>query len=97
MKKHVVYLDIKAQEYEKIINKEKNMIIRGATGRKLPYGRVDVGDLLYFIRNNGEGIISLQAFVKNVFNSEKMDKEESVALVEKNQDKLNFTDVQKKR
>jgi len=70
------------------------MIIRGAAGRKLPYGRVDGGDVLYFINNNGEGQVKVKAVVSNVFNSEKMTKEESIALVEENQDKLKLTKKQ---
>ena len=69
---HVVYLDAKANEFEKLINGEKTMIIRGATGRKLPYGRVDKGDALYFINNNAEGEVKAKAIVDSVFNSEKM-------------------------
>ncbi|MCK5764077.1 MAG: hypothetical protein KAH05_08155 [Clostridiales bacterium] len=53
---HVVYLDAKAKEFEKLIEGTKTMIIRGATGRKMPYERVFEGDQLYFIRNNGEGL-----------------------------------------
>jgi hypothetical protein len=45
---HVVYVDAKAKELEELIAGTKTMIIRGATGRKLPYGRVNMGDILYF-------------------------------------------------
>ena len=48
---HVVYLDAKANELEKLSDGSKTMIIRGATGRKLPYGRDNEGDILYFINN----------------------------------------------
>lgn len=94
---HVVYVDAKANEMEKLLSKEKNMIIRGAAGRKLPYKRVDIGDVLYFINNNGEGLVKAKAVVSDVFNSDKMTKEESIALVEKNQDKLQLTKKQVKR
>jgi len=94
---HVVYLDIKANELEKLLNGKKSIIIRGATGRKLPYGRVNQNDALYFINNNAEGKIRAKAIVESVFNSEKMDKEESIKLVKKNQDKLQLTDKQFKR
>lgn len=91
---HVVYVDTKAKEMEKLINKEKKMIIRGAAGRKLPYGRVNIGDVLYFINNKGERQLEAKAVVKSVFNSEKMTKEQSIDLVNKNQDKLRLTDQQ---
>ncbi len=94
---HVVYLDAKANELENLLNGKKTMIIRGATGRKLPYGRVNENDILYFINNNAEGVIKAKAVVKSVFNSEKMDKETSTALVEKNQNYLQLTDKQFKK
>jgi hypothetical protein len=94
---HVVYLDAKAKELDLLISGEKSMIIRGAAGRKMPYGRVSEGDVLYFINNNAEGVVRAKANVTEVFNSEKMTKEESVQLVESNQEKLQLTPQQFKR
>jgi len=74
---HVVYLDTKANELEKLLNGTKKMIIRGATGRKLPYGKVFEGDHLFFINNNGEGEIKAFGKVSKVFNSDKMTEEET--------------------
>ena len=91
---HVVYLDAKANELDSFLSGKKSMIIRGATGRKLPYGRVSVGDELYFINNNAEGQVKSKGVVSYVFNSEKMEKEESIALIKKYQDKLQLTDKQ---
>ena len=94
---HVVYLDARANELEKLLDNRKSMIIRGAMGRKLPYGRVNVNDVLYFINNNAEGVIRAKGVVSSVINSEKMGKEESVALLEKYQNKLQLTDKQFQR
>ena len=94
---HIVYLDTKAKEFEKILEGTKNMIIRGAAGRKVPYGRVNQGDRLFFIRNNAEGLVKAKAIVKFVFNSEKMDKVVSENLVKENQEKLQLTEKQLKR
>lgn len=94
---HLVYCDAKAKALEKILDGTKTMIIRGSAGRKLPHGRVFEGETLYFIESNGSGLIKATAIVKSVFNSEKMTEEESKAVVTKNQDKLNLTDVQIKR
>lgn len=91
---HIVYVDAKANEMEQLLDGEKTMIIRGAAGRKLPYGRVDAGDVLYFINNNGEGQVKAKGVVSKVFNSEKMTKEESISLVEENQDKLKLNKKQ---
>jgi hypothetical protein len=94
---HVVYLDAKANELEKLLDGSKTMIIRGATGRKLPYGRVNKGDILFFINNNAEGTVKAKSIVDSVFNSDKMSTEESVALVKKHQDKLNLSENQFKK
>ncbi len=91
---HVVYLDAKAKEMEKLLGGKKTMIIRGAAGRKMPYGKVNVGDVLYFINNNAEGLIKANASVKSVFNSEKMSKVESSKFLVGFQDKLQLTKTQ---
>lgn len=91
---HVVYLDFKSKELESLLSNSKSMLIRGATGRKLPHGRVNIGDVLYFINNNGEGKVRAKAIVSSTFHSDKLEKEESVKLIQENQDKLKLTDKQ---
>ena len=86
-----------AQDMEKLLAGIKTEIIRGATGRKLPYGRVNIGDILYFINNNAEGLVKARGTVTDVFNSEKMDKNTSVNLVKEHQPKLQLTDKQFER
>ncbi|MHA1975889.1 MAG: hypothetical protein ACW98F_06190 [Candidatus Hodarchaeales archaeon] len=96
---HVVYVDAKAKanDLEEIFTGKRTMIIRGAAGRKLPYGRVQVNDVLYLIRNNGEGIVRGKCDVAQVVNSDKLTKETSIQLVLENQSKLNLSDKQFKR
>lgn len=94
---HVVYLDAKAKEMENLLSGGKRMIIRGAAGRRMPYGRVNPGDVLYFINNNAEGVVKARAIASRVVNSEKMSKEESLALVEGYQEGLQLTPGQFKR
>lgn len=94
---HVVYVDAKAKELAEILKGNKRMIIRGATGRKMPYGRVNKGDMLYLIENDGSGLVRAKAKVLSVFNSGKMTKEESISLVKEYQDKLELTSSQNKR
>ena len=91
---HVVYLDASAKELELLLSTKKTMIIRGATGRKLPYGRVNENDVLYFINNNAEGLVRASAKVKNVFNSDKLSEEESAQLVDQYENKLQLTKKQ---
>jgi hypothetical protein len=94
---HVVYVDAKAKEMEKLLSGTKQMILRGAAGRKLPYGKVNPGDTLYLIRNNGEGSVQAFATVQSVVNSEKLTSDESNQLIENYQKKLQFTRQQMKR
>lgn len=85
---HVVYLDYKAKELENLRTGRKSMLIRGAMGRKLPYGKVSIGDNLFFIENKGDGVIKAKAVVSDVFNSKQLTKDESFKLLEHNQEKL---------
>ena len=94
---HVVYLDAKAGEFAKIMQGDKTMIIRGAAGRKLPYGRVFENDMLYLIENDGSGLVKAKARVSQVIQSEKMSKEESIKMIETFQDQLDLTSTQFKR
>jgi len=94
---HVVYLDAKTKELDLLTVGKKSMLIRGATGLKMPYGRVNEGDVLYFINNNAEGQVRAKAIVTNVFNSEKMTPEESTQLVESNQSRLHLSPQQFKK
>lgn len=91
---HVVFLDAKAKEQEKLLSGQKCMVIRGAAGRKLPHGRVKAGDTLYFIENNGSGIITARATAKSVLCSEKLTEDESAALIAAHMEKLRLTDAQ---
>lgn len=94
---HVVYLDAKVGEMENLLSGKKNMIIRGAMGRKLPYGRVNIEDVLYFINNNAEGEVKARATVSCVLNSEKLTPEASGELLKKYHNQLQLTDEQYKR
>lgn len=94
---HVVYTDAKAKELDSLIAGTKTMIIRGAAGRKLPHGRVNIGDTLYFMNNDGECTVKAKGDVIDVYNSDKMSENEFISLVEKHQDKLILTDRQFKR
>lgn len=94
---HVVYLDAKAIEMENLLAGTKTMILRGAAGRKMPYGRVWVGDVLYFINNNSEGLVRAKGIVKSVINSEPLSPAESEKLIDCYQDKLQMNEAQLKR
>lgn len=94
---HVVYLDAKEKELDKLKSGQKSMIIRGAAGRKLPHGRVYPGEVLWFVENSGDGLVKCRASVKRVFNSEKLSEQESQKLISDNQEALCLTPNQIKR
>lgn len=94
---HIVYLDHKANELENLKALLKTMLIRGAMGRKLPYGRIEIDDILYFMENNGDGLVKAKAVVQNVFNSGKLSKEESYSLVDSYNDQLLLDSGMRKR
>lgn len=94
---HVVYLDVKADELKNILKGSKTMILRGAAGRKLPHGRVNPGDTLYFLQNDGSAEIRSKATVSSVLNSDKLTPEESEQLITDHQEALQFTPAQFKR
>lgn len=94
---HVVYTETKASELEQLLSGDKTMIIRSAPDRHVPYDKVQVGDTLFFLRNNGEGLIRAKATVSSVFFSEKLTKVKSLELVSGHQDQLQLTEDQVKR
>lgn len=91
---HVVYLDTQAKEVENLLNGLKTMIIRGAMGRKIPHGRVQVGDVLYFINNNAEGKVRAKCIVSSATHSERLSREESRTMIAQYQPKLRLTEKQ---
>ncbi len=94
---HVVYLDTRAREWEKIMGGSKKMLVRGAAGRKMPYGRVFKGDKLYFIRNNGEGLVLGRADVIRVIESGKMEHQQSIDMLDTYSAELDLSPEQVKR
>lgn len=93
---HIVYCDDKEHVLEKILDGTKTMIVRGATGRKIPHSRVFQGETLYFMKT-GSGKISAMATVKSVQNYVKLSEDEIIRTLEANQQKLCLSEKQKTR
>jgi hypothetical protein len=91
---HIVYLDKPAKALEAMRRGDKTMVVRAAMGRRPPYGKVRVGDMLYFTENDGKQIICGRGKVTYVFDSPKLTHEESTALLEKNQRELWLSEKQ---
>ena len=94
---HLVYCDKKAKVWEKLLSGRKTLIVRGAAGRKLPHSRVFKGEKLYFIENDGSGLITGTGVVKNVDNLVKLTDEESRSIIAERQKQLQLTEEQIKR
>lgn len=94
---HLVYCDKKAKELDLLLTKEKTKVLRGATGRKLPYGRVFPEEILYFVENDGQQIIKAEGKVKSVLNSEALDPKASEQCILDQQNALKLSKDQIKR
>lgn len=94
---HLVYCDVKSKVLEKILSGQKTMIVRGAAGRKLPFGRVFSDEVLYFVENDGSQKIKAKAIVESVINSDALTPEESIAMLEHYKHELNLSPSQLKR
>lgn len=89
---HLVYLNSKAKELEKLLNHEKTMIIRGAAGKKCPLGgRAKADDIVYFVETGGDMMVTHRGIISKVVESEKMTPEESTAFIETYKDELNLS------
>jgi hypothetical protein len=94
---HIAYCDKKAKELDLLLGNKKTMLVRGAAGRKLPYGRVNIGECVYLLENDGSGMILAKGEICAVFNSEKLTEDQSIKLLDENMEKLKLSKDQKKR
>lgn len=93
---HLVYCDDKEKVLEKILDGSKTMIVRGATGRKIPHSRVFEGEMLFFMKK-GSGKITACAEVVGVQNFEKLSEGDAGEVLARNQDKLYLSEKQRGR
>lgn len=93
---HLVYCDDKEKVLEKILSGTKTMIIRGASGKKIPHSRVFEGEILYFMKK-GTGKISAMATVTSVQNFVKLSEEDIIKTLLDNQTKLKLSEKEKER
>ena len=90
---HIVYLDEKSRELENLLLGNKSMIIRASHSCKIPYGKVNEGDMLYFVNSNDSEKIRARGRVSSVFCYGMLTKEESFETIIRNQDKLQLPDI----
>lgn len=97
---HLVYCDNAGKKGERVLDKilsgEKTMIIRSASGRKIPHSRVFKGETLYFMEKRSMKV-SAKAVVTYVQNYVKLSDEEIEKVLSDNEGKLALTKQQKER
>ena len=93
---HLAYCDDKEKVLEQILDGTRSMIIRGATGRKIPHSRVFGDETIYFIKK-GTSQISAKGKVKSVQNYVKLSDEEISNTINDNQGKLRLSENEMKR
>lgn len=91
---HIVICDNK--ELEKLINKERTVLLRGNATRRIPHSRIFVNDELYFV-NKGERISKYHAIVKNADSYSKLTNGEIDELFIKYNEKLNLSINEEKK
>lgn len=93
---HLVYCNDRTKELANILDGSKTMVIRGATGRKIPHSRVFAGETLYFMEK-GSHRITAKARVTNVSNYVKLDDEAITKIIADNNQYLLLDDSEMKR
>lgn len=93
---HIVICDNKTKELDKIINKERTIILRGSATRRIPNSRIFINDELYFV-NKGENKSYYHAIVTNADSYKALTKMEIDEIFDKYKDKLNLCDQEEKK
>ena len=68
---HIVICDNKEKELDKIINKERTLLLRGGVSRKIPHSRIFINDELYFVEK-GSNVSNYHAVVSDAINYSKL-------------------------
>jgi hypothetical protein len=97
---HLVYCDNSGKKGERVLDKilsgEKTMVVRSASGRKIPHSRVFQGETLYFMEK-GSMQVSAKAVVASVRNYVNLSDEEIDKVFSDNESRLALTQKQKER
>jgi len=87
---HIVICDNKENELEKLINKERTILLRGGASRRIPHSRIFVNDELYFLEK-GSNVSYYHAIVSDAINYSKLINSEIDEIYDKYKDQLNLT------
>lgn len=87
---HIVICDNKEKELEKIVNKERTILLRGGASRRIPHSRIFINDELYFVEK-GNNISSYHAIVNDATNYSKLINSEINDIYNKYKEQLNLS------
>lgn len=90
---HVVFVSRANKELDLILG-GRTMIIRGSLGKKVPYGRVNTGDRLFFATGNGTNVVKATASVLNAIDTPKLAADEVTDLLSQHKGQLALTDAE---
>ena len=93
---HIVICDNKTKELDKIINKERTILLRGSSTRRIPNSRIFVNDELYFVEK-GEHKSYYHATVTNADSYRDLTEIEIDRIFNKLNSKLNLTESEEKK
>jgi hypothetical protein len=91
---HVVFVSRAYREMDRLLSGDRTMIVRGSLGRRLPYGKVGPGDMLFFATGNGRNVVKATAGVQNVLETQMLSGGEASALLERYKGQLSLADAE---
>jgi hypothetical protein len=91
---HLVFLDARASELEKILSGVKTMLVKEFDPANYPLLPVHPGDSLYFLRGQGDCAVRVKATVVRVLFFTKPFEEDLTDIMKEMQPKLHLTEDQ---
>lgn len=91
---HLVYLDARAGELEKILSGVKTMLAKENDPTKPLAHPIFAGDRLYFLRDHEDRSVRVQATVVNVRRFTSLSEDDRSGLLKEMQPRLHFTENQ---
>ena len=91
---HLVPLDARAGELEKILSGVKTMLVKEYDPTQVTAHPVNPGDCLYFLRDQDDSAVRVKASVVRVLNFSKVSKEDPLHALKEMQPRLQLTEEQ---
>lgn len=88
---YLINLNKDCDKLEDILSGKKVMMVLASYGKQFPYGRIHVGETVYFTDNCNFGLIKAEASICNSLCLENVSKDETAAILVGNKEKLNLS------